>query len=264
MASTFPFVRLQDLPRPLQNIVTAFAQHRLLATSALGIVPLLAVLVNDYRGFIALGPGGLPSNPLGWLAQLCLQPLGRLNTLNTSSLHSSRNVDAAGPHGGESFLGAEPLPRRRGHRPRVPGYVAPQRQTSECAARDVVADMNAFLGDLARRNPEALVIKNSGLESSDYKALWLQDRRRPLPDFLGDTTHGEIVHVHPQGDSHAVLSLVDAQVAIEQGWAQLHKLSGRAGILPLTYVLIYAPRHQGEIKVWRRLVTASALFNTAH
>ncbi|PHH60867.1 hypothetical protein CDD81_1072 [Ophiocordyceps australis] len=264
MASDFSFARLRDLPHPIQKLMTAFAEHRLLATSALGIVPLLAIIFNDYRGFVALGPGGLPSNPLGWLAQLCLQPLGRLNTLSTSSLHSSRNADAVGPRGRDSFLGAQPLPPRRGHRPKVPGYVAPQRQTSECAVGDAVARMNAYVAGLACRNPEALIIKGSGLESKHCKALWLEDRRHPLPDYLAATTHGEIVHVHAEGSSHAVLSLIDAQIAIEQGWAQLHKLSGRAGMLPLTYVLIYAPRDQDETEVWQRLVTASALFNTAH
>jgi hypothetical protein len=69
------------------------------------------------------------------------------------------------------------------------------------------------------------------------------------------------VHVHHQdGSTHVTLSLADAEEVLAKGWGRRHKLSGVAGKIPYTYLLIYAPRDEEEFEVWKGVVTAGCRF----
>jgi hypothetical protein len=57
----------------------------------------------------------------------------------------------------------------------------------------------------------------------------------------------------------STLPLDVAQAAIDAGWAELHPVA-RAGLLPPTAVMLYAPRDEAELAVIERLVEASHRF----
>lgn len=232
-----------------------------LVTVLVAALPLAPTLLNSYRGYLALGRGGLPYNIFGWMTQAVLLPFSVSDTRSTSAFSRSSVQERYAPHGTNSFLATGgPLPPRTGGRPVVPGYVAPQRQTTQ-ESRTSVPQMDTYLAALAEVNPGVLSLKASGLESSESLALYIAPPDgKQLPSWL--MTKGEIVHVHPEGSSHMILSLKDAEIAVSQGWAEQHKLSGRG--LPTSYVLVYAPRDSGaELEVWQRLVGASVAFTTA-
>ena len=73
-------------------------------------------------------------------------------------------------------------------------------------------------------------------------------------------SHGEIAHIHPSdGSMHMILSVRDANAAIRAGWAERHGLAGIVLGLPATYMLVYAPRDEGDlIAIDRMLVAAIA------
>ncbi|KAK1255696.1 hypothetical protein MKX07_007955 [Trichoderma sp. CBMAI-0711] len=242
------------------SIMSHIRHHPILFTSAIAIVPLGALMLPSYRGFIDLGPGGLPHNVVGWLLQGALRPFS-LNSTRDHSLFQKPGVASAyEPHGTTRFLQGE-LSTRRGDRPIIPNYVAPQRQKTEKGDEALVNRMNSHLRGLASHRPETLAVRGSGLEARDNPALWLVGT--PLPKYLAKSTKGEIVHVHPEASSHMILSLSDAEEAMAKGWAELHPLSGVMGYIPLPYVMVYAPRDEEEFGVWTRFVDAAVAFTTA-
>jgi hypothetical protein len=242
------------------SVLSYIRQHPILFTTAVAIVPLSALAIPSYRGYIDLGPGGLPHNVFGWLLQEALRPLSLSSTIDLGVFQESGVSAPFEPHGNTSFL-QEPLARRRGNRPTIPNYVAPQRQATEKGDATLVTRMNNHLRELANRHPEKLVAKASGLETKDSPALFLN--RSPLPKYLEKSTKGEIVHVHGEASSHMVLSLTDAKEAIAKGWAELHPLSGVMGGPPLPYVMVYAPRDKEEFGQWARFVDAAVAFTSA-
>lgn len=250
----------------LSNYQRTFAHLRqqppLVIGSAIGVVtiPLLIHVARSYRGWLELGPGGPPYNFFGYLFQAIAQPFARRDTTDSRPLADPKVAPFYEPHGKTSYL--SDIPARNGDRPVVPSYVAPQRQMSERSQASRVERMQAHLAQLAKEQPARITLKNSGLEAADQMAIWVQDSME-RPAYLAKSTKGEIAHVHPEGSSHMVLSLADAETAISKGWAEKHMLSGVLGILPHSYVIIYAPRSDEEFAVWKQLVAASINFNTA-
>lgn len=83
---------------------------------------------------------------------------------------------------------------------------------------------------------------------------------------------GELGHIHGDTSLHLYLSPEDAKVVIEKGWAQRHRLARTqpwwlghkkfiCGIGD-TFLLIYAPRDESELRVLSTLIRASARFMT--
>lgn len=251
---------LPPLPPQLQSrpiLITAAA-----AAAALGLLPVVSLAADSYRGFLALGPGGLPHNVLGWLVQGVLQVFARHDTRDPSPLARPAVQALYAPHGRTSFLrGGAELPERQPPRPIVPGYVAPQRQTTDVGAPETVARMTAFLRAVAAANPDLLAIKPSGLEGVGTPALWLVEDGTTVqvPAYMA-RIRGEIAHVHHEGSSHVTLSPADAEVAVRRGWAERHMLSGVKAALPWGYVLLYAPRDRSERDIWAGLVMAGCRF----
>lgn len=265
-------------PRSANTATTAAV-----AAAAAG-VPLLAYLARSYRGWLALGRGGLPPNPLGYLTNVLCQLIARRDvrvvapyTMEDAEAAyglplppaSSAATDDGGPSlARRSFYpgpgpGGVPPPARRGPRPDVPGYVIPQRQTTEQAAPAMLARMEGWLAAVAAANAGAVRSAPSGLEGPFRNALFADvDDPSRLPRFLRGTG-GEFVHPHDEGSMHAIFSLVDAARAIELGWAERHHFSGVGSFLPWGYLMIYAPRDDAEFEAWKTLITASVRFNAA-
>lgn len=255
------------------NFHDLYAEHILARpgrTLAIGAAAIIAVRLaryaaSSYAGYLALGKGGLPHNIIGWLIQASLQPLAKWDLTSPAPYRDPKVVARFAPHGRESFL-PDPLPERVGPAPEVPGYVAPQRQTTATATADMQRRMRAFMDGLALSNEELLVARPSGLEGVGTPAIFLrtpaEEGKAQLPAFMAGIW-GETVHLHHlDGSTHVTLSLADAEQVVTKGWGRRHKLSGVAGKIPYSYVLVYAPRNDGEFEIWKGLVAAGCAFVT--
>jgi hypothetical protein len=71
----------------------------------------------------------------------------------------------------------------------------------------------------------------------------------------------EFAHLHPDPDHslHAMLPPETANEAVAAGWAEPHPVALR-GLIPMTAVMIYAPRDEAELDVVEGLVRASHAF----
>ncbi|GAB1310883.1 hypothetical protein MFIFM68171_01093 [Madurella fahalii] len=283
-------------------------------TVPVALLLLLPRLIDSYRAYLSLGPGGLPHNPLGYLIQAALRPIARWDLRADPPPYRNHRSSAAvvaryAPHGLTSFLpqdihnnssggnrSDDLLPPRTPPRPEVPDFVAPQRQATQPASGPMIARMQGFLRALAARNPSLLEIRPSGLEGVGTDAVYLKatppSRSRNsnsssssgsgssqghvgdvgreeqeakavaavvVPEYMG-MAKAEIVHVHGEGSSHVTMSLVDAEAAVKQGWAERHPLTGVPKMLPWGYVLLYAPRDDVEYELWTKLVVAGCRF----
>jgi hypothetical protein len=102
--------------------------------------------------------------------------------------------------------------------------------------------------------------KQSRMAAPDCYALSLPDDLSAGPSRAFIVDH-EFCHLHPlpDGSIHLTLPKVVRQCAIKRGWAEQH-LVARAGILPETLVMLYAPRNAGELGIVLRLIWHSYQF----
>ncbi|RYP08699.1 hypothetical protein DL764_001719 [Monosporascus ibericus] len=229
--------------------------------AALAGAPLLAYTLSNYRQWLAIEPGGLPYNFFGYLVNALMRPFARTDTRLPAPYDRSKLAPLYGPEASRSyFAGAQPPARRAGQRPDVPTFTVPQRQTSQKAPADTVGRERAFMEALAAANPRLLRLRASAAEGGHHDALWLADGV-PRPGRYLNGLQGEFAHPHGEGSAHVTLSLADAEALVERGWAERHRLSGvlAAGI-SWGYVLVYAPRDEGEFEVWREILLASTRF----
>lgn len=234
------------------------------AVTALGIsIPTLSYALSSYRGYLALGPGGMPYNVAGWTIQGLLQLAAKWDTRDPSPFTKPKNRTPTEPHGSKTYFHS-PIPERAGDRPEVPGYVAPQRQTTQQPGDvEVMRErMRAFLETLATKNVGVLVLEPSKLEGVGTPAVWLDTSpgTDALPPFMRGMLKGETAHVHPECSSHITTSMADAEELVRKGWAERHRLSGVGTFIPWSYVLIYAPRSEEEFQVWKNIMRAGLTF----
>jgi|SRR5882757_5327975 len=197
-------------------------------------------VVRDYRGWLALGPGGLPHTARGWLTMAAL----RASTWRVDPF------DTAGFTGTGHLAG--PLPERAGPRPEVAHYPIPHRQLDQLPGPGFVSDLTIASFVAAR---PALTVRKSYFEKHNDAAF----AGAGVPVHAdGQVSGGELGHLHADGSLHVVLAPADAAAAIGRGWGQLHPAAGRAAGLPATYVLLYAPRGPEEVTVVERLLDAGA------
>lgn len=125
--------------------------------------------------------------------------------------------------------------------------------------------MEGFLERLVAANPGVLVLKPSALEGVGTPAVWLDtlssssSEKGELPAFMKGLK-GEMTHVHHECSSRVTLSLADAEEIVRKGWAERHLLSGVGSYLPLTYLMVYAPRDGAEFGVWKGIIKAGVRF----
>ena len=122
------------------------------------------------------------------------------------------------------------------------------------------------------QNPEELVVRElarrvfalpdveerpSAISVPGARALWLRNEvpAGPQEAFM---IGREFAHIHPlpDGSMHAALPPELAEEAREKGWAEQHPVA-RMGYISPNVVMIYAPRHAGEIELVAGLVTES-------
>ncbi|KAI1642110.1 uncharacterized protein F4817DRAFT_310252 [Daldinia loculata] len=265
------------------DVLRAHQKPILLATGiTAAAAPLLAYAWSCYRQWLALGPGGVPYHFLGWLLQTSMHVIARSDTREPLPRPYTRLEDVAalyGAAGAKTYFGngQGQIPKRKGDRPTIPTFVAPQRQTSDVASPATVAAEKAFLDALAAANASLFEVRTSKLEGPLHQALWLRlpsaspddaEKQKTLLELrtrLGRGSGGEFAHVHGEGSAHVTLSPADAKAAIEAGWAERHRLAGVWGsraVVPWGYVLVYAPRDEAEFAVFREFILAGARYVT--
>ncbi|KAL7625950.1 hypothetical protein AAE478_002719 [Parahypoxylon ruwenzoriense] len=264
-------IRNIDIPALTSTTLTLLRQNRALASGtaaaavlALGaVIPLLSRAASNYRAWYALGPNGLPLNIFGYLFQALASPIARTDTREPAPYDAGALARSPlyGALSQRSFLGSSltQIPPRADPRPDVPSFVGPHRQTSQCASSGMRQAQDAFVQALTAANPGLLRVRPSNLEGPLFDGLWVAERFVPLRNEVKNL-NGEFAHVHGEGSTHLVLSLADAAAAIEAGWAERHRMSGVGTLMPWGFVMIYAPRDEGELRVWREFVVSSARY----
>ena len=204
--------------------------------------------VWDYKRWMDLGPGGLPATVRGWVT------MTRFRFLAKDGLDVRPFAAQAAEPGGFRALGnVEP---RRGERPAVSPYPVPHRQLGQLPDEATRATLRQLF--------KATVERHSG--TTEW-ALSHFEKRHPaitLKDWQGTASaasHGEIAHIHPSDSSmHMIFSAADAIAAMDAGWGQLHGLAGIAVGLPATYVMVYAPRDENDLRATAQLLDAAIAY----
>lgn len=202
---------------------------------------------RDYRGWLALGEGGLPSSPKGWLITSYLR-LQKADPITTAVYDAQ-----LGRPGTEAHLAA--LPRRRGPRPAIAPWPVPHRQLDQFPPPQIRAALDGVFADAVERHAGIVHLQRSHYESHN-PAVTLRDPGAGHPHAqLGA---GETAHIHPgDGSMHMIFSAADAVTVIDAGWGERHPLAGVRPELPDTYIYVYPPRDDTELEVVARLLDAS-------
>ena len=219
-------------------------QRGLLAAAAAAAATAATWAVRDYRSWRALGPGGLPPHPGGWLVTTGLRALGR-NPLRV------RHPDADPER---SALRA--LPPRTGTRPRVSKHPVPHRVLDQRRSAALTETLRSLLDEYGTKSP--LLEHRTSQWEKHHQAVCL--RSSDYPDEIARAAGGEIAHLHPSdGSMHVVLGPADAQRVLDRGWGELHPLAGVRRVigLPPTYVLVYPPRDVSDLAPIHAILTAA-------
>ncbi|KAK1657422.1 hypothetical protein BDP55DRAFT_638754 [Colletotrichum godetiae] len=257
--------------QPLLNHITPLLhslRHRpttLLTTLATPL--LLWAAYRDYRAYIALGPGGVPHNALGWLlVTLGLRPFA----LSKSSATWTGDYPDQGSH-----AEIRALPERNGERAELGGIV-PHRQLSQHAPEKMREFIENLFANAVTQNPSLLTTKLSLYERNN-PALFLHPQvLSSLASSSGATTtssstpvvaRGEIAHHHTDLSIHLYLAPADAKLAIQKRWAERHRLSLPRGSflanrlhLADSYLMVYGPRDEEEMEVLAELLRCGVRF----
>jgi hypothetical protein len=129
--------RLNSIFRSFSNLSP---QNRRLAIAAsAGVIigiPVFRIAAEDYRGYLALGPGGPPHNLIGWIGQILLKPLKK-EPFHTSC-YDEKACEKVGPNGHVAFLSEGDVPVREAPRPTIGKWTAPSRQLTDMAKQPLI------------------------------------------------------------------------------------------------------------------------------
>lgn len=143
---------------------------------------------------------------------------------------------------------------RSGPPPRTSG-VLPHKQLDQWPPAAIIER----LVDRSLRLPHVRV-RQSRMAAPETRALWVPDERALGPGEAFIDGH-EFCHLHapPEGSLHLTLPREVRSQILQLGWAELHLLV-RAGFLPESLVLVYAPRNDSELEAVLSLVEISCQF----
>ena len=145
-------------------------------------------------------------------------------------------------------------PPRWGPRPRTRSAL-PHIQLDQWPPEEIAAE----LIELSLSLPDVRS-KQSRMASPKSHALWLPDRCAGGPASAFIDAH-EFCHLHPlpEGSIHLTLPNPLRDQMVRLGWAEQHPLV-RAGVMPETLVMVYAPRDTEELAISLNLVWNSCQF----
>ena len=203
---------------------------------------------QDYRKFLAMGPGGTPYCFRGY-AQLSLLSFFKVRNPYIAPETPSRLRPKTG------FLkGLQP---RQGCRPKLVG-IAPQRQVTQICSPEMVETLQATIRGLAQECPSHWYVSTSAFEKYN-EALFSKFKTFTEPDH-----YGEIVHSHASdGSMHLTLHPEDVKTVLEKGWGERHPLArGRSwwwySPVPRGFMIIYGPRNRAELQQVKSIIRAAA------
>ncbi|KAK7756792.1 hypothetical protein SLS62_001235 [Diatrype stigma] len=126
---------------------------------------------------------------------------------------------------------------------------------------------------IRRRLDSDLNDDNIKIETQDLNEADLGPRDADKPASFGTANEfgGEIAHPHRDGTSHVVLHPEDCRVVLESGWGEMHPFVSTSWLwrfywssflglrlpVPAGLMIIYAPRHQGEVDVLETIIKAA-------
>ena len=276
-------------PATAAATLTTLISAALLTTVAL---PLLRAVLADYRAFLSLGPGGTPSTPAGYLR---IKFLGLFALKDP--LAPPDPLPAAAHSAGGRLARAGALPTRRGARPEVRGIAPHRQTDQRAPPGAFAALAAALAAAAARRPARLVLGTScleghgpglfaraappppspggeAGPENCEQapggvgarrprgaRAGRRRRRRRAAGARATPRCPAEVVHAHPSdGSLHLTLHPADAAAVIRAGWGERHPL-GSGGWLswfvPAGFILVYAPRDEGEVRVAMRIVAAA-------
>lgn len=237
-------------------------------------VAITGVAYRDYSAWYALGAGGIPHNIIGW----SLQSIARL--LCSRDLRSTSCYDRYLSEE-QRFLDVD-LPAWEGEAPKTGLWAAPHRQLGNTTGEQLknvrlshrvnkysevaciliessVKSVQAILNNLSDSNPHLFVTGPSTIEGV-VPAIFIAPGVGLPKHQRFPRSPREIYHTHTtEGSSHALLSPADAKLVIQRGWGERHGLSGKLRI-PLSFVMIFAPRNDTEVQIVERIVRAAAQY----
>ncbi|KAI0142657.1 hypothetical protein GGR57DRAFT_519760 [Xylariaceae sp. FL1272] len=241
------------------------------------------VLNNFFGLFYDLGRGASEPNFRGWALARFREWLAHVDIFTPQRTHPM-----ADPYRG--YLNA--LPLRGGDRPIIEG-VTPQRQTNQRAPPNTMEILGRVMEEFVQNDElDHITIRKSYLERGLMALRRTLTRSVPLDDDGGarniadvrdtvDQFGGEIYHPHRDGTSHVVLHPEDARTVLEAGWGQRHPFTvqhqfwGRVWRfywykymnyrlpVPEGLMILYAPRHDGDIEIIRQIIRAGVWNATA-
>jgi hypothetical protein len=206
---------------------------------------------HSYHDWVALGPGGLPLNPLGFLATTALRPLKRDPT--RTDIYA-RTIGCR-----DDVASLASLPTRRGNRPTIARFPIPHRQLDQFAADEVRRALQHAFERAVVAQTDEVHFQRSHYERHNVAVTLRVPERGPEYVRRGC---GEIAHIHPSdGSMHMVFSPSDAKAVIDAGWGERHPIAGVGRrFLPDTYLFVYPPRDRDELSVTERILGAAVRF----
>lgn len=233
---------------------------------------LIHFIRKDYHAFLALGPGGTPSTPAGYLRICILRLVTIRNPFQAPSVPPTL-------HPKIGLLTRTTLPARPGSRPTVVG-IAPQRQITQKPGAAMYDALATEIQRLPIAHPNTLYSATSCFEkhstgifhrlpcesstTSSNNNLNQSPKRPSTSHNHRITCNGEVCHSHPSdGSLHLTLHPADVKLILERGWGQRHPLARDSWwwvtrIVPTGFVMIYAPRNEEELKVVVEIIRAAA------
>jgi hypothetical protein len=215
-------------------------------TLSILLSPSLYFVYRDYKAFLALGPGGTPSTPAGYLKISILRLFAVKDPLLPPPVYPSLYPSTG------YFSDQASFPRRTGSRPRV-GGIAPHRQLDQKGTketdklqREQLLSFAAALNTHFRTAPSCFEKRGLSLYSTAA---------------VNRTCNGEIAHLHDTEKSlHVTLHPADVAVVLAAAWGERHPLADGTWVgryVPSGFVMVYAPRNEEEVRVVGRILRAA-------
>ncbi|EIW84084.1 hypothetical protein CONPUDRAFT_21818, partial [Coniophora puteana RWD-64-598 SS2] len=211
-------------------------------------------LLDNYRSYMDMGPGGLPYNAYGWLIAVYRKSFSR-ETRSTAAYDADPYKEAFLTEADRAFI-----PERRGDRPATTWHVFPSRQLDRFSPPEVQPLLVEAFDKIAADNAHLISVVPSRFERL-HPAIVIGLSRT----FVQKASHkarGEICHIHRGKDFslHICMASQDCKLVIERGWGERHPLAG-SHFLPKEYMMLYAPRSEEEVEVIKRCIKAAIGFN---
>jgi hypothetical protein len=202
---------------------------------------------RDYRAWLALGEGGLPANPKGWLITSYLR-LRKADPITTKVYAAQIRAMRATGHLG-------PLPSRLGARPTIAPWPIPHRQLDQFPGPEIRAALDGVFEDALAGHADTVYSRLSRFEKHK-PAVTVREPAAGHADAR--LSEGETAHIHPHdGSMHMIFSTADAASVLDAGWGERHPLAGVLPELPSTYIYVYPPRDGAELAIVAQLLNAA-------